>query len=223
MNQRSRAVLVVCLVGFFFPNFLFAQSVKPNPQKKVASQYRLPSYGMAGCGWGSLAIPSKKENLGPGLQISAATSNEFPSHLPLSSSSLRVTEYGGFFAADAHGIGVIFLLFSSTSAINQGGVAQGSSIASQSSGCGLDETSHADKSIEQLSYLAINFESIHKEAVQGHGDNLQGFAEIIGCGRAKQYEHFAQATQNLHAEIFSDAVPENVILRWKKSVRVCHF
>jgi hypothetical protein len=203
----------LALTSFFFMNATaFASSA--DKSEGSSKTYRLPNYGMAGCGPGTLVLSPR--NKSAENQLSIASSNDTSVFSP-APSYLAATEglaLNNIFVS--LGLG----LLSSTVVGYYGGSAQGLTIATGTSNC-TDYPLNAGALLkEQQTYVAVNFENLSKEAAQGRGEHLRAFSEIVGCRSSAEYEQFAKLVRESHREIFSDSEPENVLSRWKSRAGV---
>ena len=178
-----------------------AQSDRPRNERRQSRAdrpYRLPAYGMAGCGAGTLIFPNNNRRSDIGIQLIAATVNDSPLLIP------------GLISALSGGIVAINPGFTVSGGPTS---AQSSSIVSGSSNCNEMPMDEDAMRKERETYVAVNMSNLNKEASQGDGAHLQSFAELIGCGDEKNFSTFAQIAQVSHTEIFSDAEPESVTER----------
>lgn len=178
-----------------------AQSDRPRNERKqsrTGRAYRLPAYGMAGCGTGTLIFPHSNKRQDIGIQLIAATVNDAPFIIP---SAVTVLTGGAVAVNSSFGIS------------GAPSSAQSTSIASGSSNCNEMPMDEEAMRMERETYVAVNMSNLNKEASQGNGAHLQSFAELIGCGDEKNFSTFARIAQVSHTEIFSDAEPESVTER----------
>lgn len=200
--MKMKLCLGLC-VSFLFSFSAHAKSRRSSDQGE--RRYRLPNYGMGGCGLGTLVFNPKDNSMGTQLSIAGGTD------LGVSvASSVVVVAGGGTVAIGGSPFG--WFLSGPSSA-------QSSSIVSGVSNCN-DIPDDEDAMLkEQATFVAVNLESLAKESAQGDGDHLRAFADILGCGENSQYLRFAEISQQLQPQIFSDRVPESVAKRWIGQVR----
>lgn len=67
------------------------------------------------------------------------------------------------------------------------------SITSGTSGCDANGVIYRHK--EQEVFVAVNFDTLSQEMAQGHGQNLQSLAALMGCSTVA-YPEFARMTQD---------------------------
>lgn len=160
--------------------------------------YRLPAYGMAGCGLGTLVFDNSRNRSDKGSQLVQAGLND-------------IGFVVGFFQSVLQNPG--FALAPGTLISGPTSGYQSSSITTGTSNCDDSPASAEERRMERETYVAVNFNDLSKESAQGKGDRLQSLAEILGCGDERSFPTFAQVTQTHHAEIFSDSEPANVTAR----------
>ncbi|NBW80273.1 DUF3015 domain-containing protein [bacterium] len=196
--MRSKICLVLCF------SILFSVTALAKSGRSSASgerRYRLPNYGMGGCGLGTLIFNPRDNSVGSQLSIAAGTDMG----VTLGSSAV-VLASGGTVAIG--GNPVTFFISGPTSA-------QSSSVVSGISNCRDDNDDYEDAMLkEQQIYVAVNLEILAKEAAQGSGNHLRAFADMLGCGDNDGYSEFTKLSQDLHAEIFSDRNSVEVTSRW---------
>ena len=77
-----------------------------------------------------------------------------------------------------------------------------SSITSGTSGCDANGVIYND--VEQQMFVSANFDYLSQEMAQGHGQNLQSLAALMGCGES-QFPAFARLTQEKYGELMGMA------------------
>lgn len=181
-----------------------AQRRKKGSNPRVERSYRLPAYGMAGCGVGSLVFPHRDRRSNGITELLAATVNDSPLLLP---SIFLVTTQSGVIAVNPS---AIFL--------SGGTFPQSTSIASGTSNCNDNHLDYASLQMERETYVAVNLNNLNKEIAQGDGPHLRAFAEIVGCSSDDNFAKLSKVAQSSHSIVFSDVVPENVTARLVKSL-----
>lgn len=72
--------------------------------------------------------------------------------------------------------------------------------------------------MKQLDYVATNLSSLSREAAQGQGEVLAGFAATMGCDAAVQGK-FSALMQNSFSEVFSKPGSEAILNASLEKVR----
>ncbi len=89
---------------------------------------------------------------------------------------------------------------------------QTSGISSGTSNCTVGGSSDA-RLLEQEIYVQANLNSLIKEAAQGEGRFLRGFAEVLGC--TNQFDTFATIGQEQYSTIFTSSDSKIVLENYR--------
>lgn len=73
-------------------------------------------------------------------------------------------------------------------------------VTSQTSGCDKDSTIY----MEQLDFVAINFDNLSTEMARGHGQYLDSLASLMGCSESV-YSAFSSTTQEQYEILIPSA------------------
>lgn len=192
-------------LAILLPTEAHAQRRRKVRNSQQERSYRLPAYGMAGCGVGSLVFPHQDRRSNAITELFAATINDAPLLLPTI-----------FLSTVQTGI----VVYNPAAGLLSGGTSpQSTSIATGTSNCNESPMDYASMQMERETYVAVNLNNLNKEIAQGEGPHLRAFAEIVGCSSDDHFSKLSKVAQASHSVVFSDVVPENVTVRLVNSLK----
>jgi hypothetical protein len=88
-------------------------------------------------------------------------------------------------------------------------------ITSGTSNCAPGVSAKVQK---QKDYVAANLSSLQREAAQGNGETVNGFASVLGCSSAS-YHDFGSYTQAKYNAIFNSNDPSAIVVNIKNEMQ----
>ncbi len=74
------------------------------------------------------------------------------------------------------------------------------------------------KTQKQKDYVAANLSSLQREAAQGNGETLKGFASVLGCP-ASAFNEFGAYTQSNYNVIFNSNDPSAIVINVRNQLQ----